>query len=62
MPENHFVLQMRKKPWEDNWITLPEKYPTLEKAKKALAMRSPKSQYRIARAYVQVRYKAVREG
>lgn len=55
-----YVLQTRAHSWDTSWITLGLGFDTLEEAKTALELRTPKSLYRIAEAYTVIRYKAVK--
>ena len=60
MFEKYYVIQWRQ--WEDSkWMTFPTKYLTIEAAKvHAKNNRDALGKYyRIAKAYVQIRYKAV---
>lgn len=60
MFEKYYVIQWRLREG-DKWETLPTRYPTLDEARvHAKNNRYPLGKYyRIAEAYVQIRYKAV---
>lgn len=54
-----YAIQIRKHTWENTWTLLRE-FDTLEEAKRYYEARPDKKFYRIAEAYVQVRYKPVK--
>ena len=54
-----YDIQIRKHTWENTWTLLRE-FDTLEEAKRYYEARPDKKFYRIAEAYVQVRYKPVK--
>ncbi len=61
MPEKYYVIQSRLHEWEQ-WTTFRTRYATVQEAKDEMRRRrhTPGKYYRIAEAYYQVRYKAVK--
>ena len=56
-----YVIQRRNHDW-DPWEVCPgQEYDTLEEARAAFEALPFKNGYRIAKSYIQVRYKAVKE-
>ena len=61
MSGKYYVIQSRLHEW-DQWTTLEGKYATVQSAKEEMLRRryTPGKYYRVAEAYYQVRYKAVK--
>ncbi len=61
MPEKYYVIQFRLRERE-KWTTFRIRYATVQEAKEEMRRRryTPGKYYRIAEAYYQVRYKAVK--
>ncbi len=56
-----YVIQYRQPAWSDHWRSTENQFDTLEEAKEYYDTLPFKSEWRIAEAYVQVRYKPVKE-
>lgn len=56
-----YRIQYRTRPWEKTWENSPHEFDTLEDAKAFYEKQPIKCDVRIVEAYVQVRYKPVRE-
>ena len=56
-----YRLQMRKTAWSNAYITLPERYETLDEARMALDEKGmARPEYRIVEEYTVIRYKEVK--
>lgn len=60
--EKYYVLQRKKYPWDDkHWITNDwERYGTAQEAERARLGKVIPGEWRVAEAYVQIRYKPVK--
>lgn len=61
MEKTYYVVQRKENPWDNkHWITLPGKYESIREAEAARQKKPAPSECRVAEAYIQVRYKAVK--
>ena len=57
----YYVIQLRPKHWEKNWVCISEEYATLDEARAALAAMPIKADLRIAEACTYIRFRAISE-
>lgn len=60
--ETYFVLQRKKYPCSDkHWVTCDwDRYPTAQEAEAARKSKLIPGEWRVAEAYIQIRYKPVK--